>query len=122
MAVKIRLKRMGAKKKPFYRIVVADSRKARDGQVIEELGYYDPLKEPADIKIDGLKARKWISNGAQPTDIVKALLKKSGALDAVEAEAEAVVAEADETALPDIPKEENKGEAQPDDSEPADSE
>ena len=82
MAVKIRLKRMGAKKKPFYRIVVADSRKTRDGQVIEELGYYDPLKEPAEIKIDGGKAQKWISNGAQPTDIVKALLKKSGALEA----------------------------------------
>jgi len=81
MAVKIRLKRMGAKKKPFYRIVVADSRKARDGQVIEELGYYDPLKDPAEIKVEGARARYWVSNGAQPTDIVRALLKKSGALE-----------------------------------------
>lgn len=81
MAVKIRLKRMGAKKKPFYRIVVADSRKSRDGQVIEELGYYDPLKEPAEVKVDLNKARKWISNGAQPTDIVKALLNKNGIAD-----------------------------------------
>jgi small subunit ribosomal protein S16 len=85
MSVKIRLKRMGAKKKPFYRIVVADSRSPRDGKFIEELGYFDPLKDPAIIKIDGKKARKWISNGAQPTDTVKALLKKSGALDATDA-------------------------------------
>ena len=96
MAVKIRLKRMGAKKKPFYRIVVADSRKTRDGQVIEELGYYDPLKEPAEIKIDGGKARKWIANGAQPTDIVKSLLKRSGALDAaaIDTEEEAIAGSA----------------------------
>ncbi len=80
MAVKIRLRRMGAKKAPFYRIVVADSRSPRDGRFIEELGYYDPTKDPADVKIDGDKAKKWISNGAQPTDTVKALLKKNGVL------------------------------------------
>ena len=77
MAVKIRLRRMGAKKAPFYRVVVADSRYPRDGRFIEEIGYYDPTKEPAVIKIDGEKAKTWISNGAQPTDTVKALLKKS---------------------------------------------
>ena len=74
--VKIRLRRMGAKKAPFYRVVVADSRYPRDGRFIEEIGYYNPMKEPADIKIDGEKAQKWIANGAQPTDTVKALLKK----------------------------------------------
>lgn len=77
MAVKIRLRRMGAKKKPFYRIVVADSRFPRDGRFIEEIGYYNPLKNPAEIKVDAEKAKQWISNGAQPTDTVKALLKKS---------------------------------------------
>ena len=77
MAVKIRLRRMGAKKAPFYRVVVADSRYPRDGRFIEELGYYDPTKDPAVIKIDGEKAKKWIANGAQPTDTVKAILKKS---------------------------------------------
>ena len=76
MAVKIRLRSMGAKKAPFYRVVVADSRYPRDGRFIEEIGYYNPMKEPADIKIDGEKAQKWIANGAQPTDTVKALLKK----------------------------------------------
>ena len=81
MAVKIRLKRMGAKKKPFYRVIVADSRTTRDGKFIEELGYFDPLKDPAEIRIDGEKARKWIANGAQPTDTVRALLKKCGALE-----------------------------------------
>ena len=80
MAVKIRLRRMGAKKSPFYRIVVADSRFPRDGRFIEEIGYYDPTKEPAVVKIDAEKAQKWIANGAQPTDTVKALLKKNGAL------------------------------------------
>ena len=80
MAVKIRLRRMGAKKSPFYRIVVADSRYPRDGRFIEEIGYYDPTKEPAVVKIDAEKAQKWITNGAQPTDTVKALLKKNGAL------------------------------------------
>ncbi len=77
MAVKIRLRRMGAKKAPFYRVVVADSRFPRNGRFIEELGFYDPTKEPAVIKIDGEKAKKWIANGAQPTDTVKVLLKKS---------------------------------------------
>ncbi len=77
MAVKIRLRRMGAKKTPFYRVVVADSRYPRDGRFIEEIGYYNPLTDPAEIKIDAEKAKKWIANGAQPTDTVKALLKKS---------------------------------------------
>lgn len=78
MAVKIRLRRMGAKKSPFYRIVVADSRFPRDGRFIEEIGYYNPLVEPVDIKVDLEKAKKWVANGAQPTDTVKALLKKAG--------------------------------------------
>ena len=78
--VKIRLKRMGAHKKPFYRVVVADSRKPRDGRFIEELGYFDPLKEPNEIKIDAEKAQKWLANGAQPTDRVKALFKEAGIL------------------------------------------
>ena len=76
MAVKIRLRRMGAKKAPFYRIVVADSRYPRDGRFIEEIGYYNPMTEPSEVKIDPEKAKKWISNGAQPTDTVKDLLKK----------------------------------------------
>ena len=76
--VKIRLRRMGAKKAPFYRVVVADSRKARDGRFIEEIGTYDPLTEPATINIDMERANYWISNGAQPTDTVKALLKIQG--------------------------------------------
>ncbi len=80
MAVKIRLKRMGAKKAPFYRIVVADSRTARDGKAIAEIGYYNPTKDPIDLKVDVEEAKKWISNGAQPTDTVRALLKKSGAI------------------------------------------
>ena len=80
MAVKIRLRRMGAKKAPFYRVVVADSRFPRDGRFIEEIGYYNPLTDPAEVVIDGEKAKKWISNGAQPTDTVKALLKKNGIL------------------------------------------
>lgn len=78
MAVKIRLKRMGAHKKPFYRVVVADARSSRDGRFIEELGYYNPLTEPVDVKIDAEKAKKWISNGAQPTETVRSLLKKTG--------------------------------------------
>jgi len=78
MAVKIRLRRMGAKKAPFYRVVVADSRYPRDGRFIEEIGTYNPLTEPASINIDTEKAQKWIKNGAQPTDIVKKLLKESG--------------------------------------------
>ncbi len=80
MAVKIRLRRMGAKKAPFYRIVVADSRYPRDGRFIEELGYYDPTKEPSVLKVDDEKAKSWIANGAQPTDTVKALLKKNGTI------------------------------------------
>ena len=80
MAVKLRLRRMGAKKAPFYRIVVADSRFPRDGRFIEEIGYYNPLTDPAEISIDGEKAKKWIANGAQATDTVKSLLKKSGVL------------------------------------------
>ena len=80
MAVKIRLRRIGAKKAPFYRVVVADSRYPRDGRFIEEIGYYNPLVEPADVKIDAEKAKQWISNGAQPTDTVKSLLKKNGIL------------------------------------------
>ena len=81
MAVKIRLRRMGAKKAPFYRVIVADSRSPRDGRFIEEIGYYNPLTEPAEIKIDAEKAKKWIGNGAQPTETVKSLFKKSGILD-----------------------------------------
>lgn len=78
MSVKIRLRRMGAKKAPFYRVVVADSRYPREGRFIDEIGYYNPLTDPADIKIDAEKAERWMTNGALPTDTVKALLKKSG--------------------------------------------
>ena len=81
MAVKIRLKRMGMKKHPFYRIVVADVRSPRDGRFIEEIGYYDPMKQPAEIKVDNEKAAQWMKNGAQPTDTVRTLLKKSGAIE-----------------------------------------
>ncbi len=81
MAVKMRLRRLGAKKAPFYRVVVADSRYPRDGRFIEELGYYNPMTTPAEIKIDAEKAKKWIANGAQPTETVKSLLKKSGIVD-----------------------------------------
>ena len=77
MAVKIRLTRMGKKKNPFYRIVVADERTRRDGAPIEEIGYYNPMTNPADVKIDAEKATKWLNNGAQPTDTVRALLKKN---------------------------------------------
>ena len=80
MAVKIRLRRMGAKKAPVYRIVVADSRFPRDGRFIEEIGTYNPLTEPAEIKIDTERALEWMKNGAQPTDTVKSLLKRVGAL------------------------------------------
>lgn len=79
MALKIRLRRMGAKKAPFYRVVVADSRSPRDGRFVEELGYYDPMKNPADIKINVEKANEWIKNGAQPTETVKSLLNKAQA-------------------------------------------
>lgn len=78
--VKIRLKRMGAHKKPFYRVVVADSRAPRDGKFIEEIGYYNPLTDPADIKIDDEKAKKWLGTGAQPTETVRSLFKKTGIL------------------------------------------
>ncbi|MFZ5966353.1 MAG: 30S ribosomal protein S16 [Bacillota bacterium] len=84
MAVKIRLKRMGAKKKPFYRLVVADSRSPRDGRFIEEIGYYNPVSEPVDVKIDDEKAMKWLKNGAQPTDTVRDLFKKYGVLEKFE--------------------------------------
>ena len=79
--VKIRLRRMGAKKAPFYRVVVADERVQRDGACIEEIGTYNPLTNPAEIKIDAEAAKKWIANGAQPTDTVKALLKKAGVIE-----------------------------------------
>lgn len=78
MAVKIRLRRMGAKKAPFYRIVVADSRSPRDGRFIEEIGYYNPMTDPATIKLDEEKAQKWLTSGAQPTETVKSILTKSG--------------------------------------------
>ena len=81
MAVKLRLTRLGAKKNPYYRVVVADSRYPRDGRFIEVIGTYNPMTEPAEIKIDTEKAKTWIKNGAQPTDTVKALLKKTGAID-----------------------------------------
>jgi len=80
MAVKIRLKRIGAKKAPYYRIVVADSRYPRDGRFIEEIGIYHPLETPSGVRIDEEKAKKWLDNGAQPTDTVRALLKKTGVL------------------------------------------
>lgn len=78
--LKIRLRRMGAKKAPFYRIVVADSRAPRDGAFVEEIGYYNPLTDPAEIKVDNEKAADWMRKGAQPTDTVRVLLKKSGAI------------------------------------------
>ena len=80
MAVKIRLRRMGAKKAPFYRIVVADSRYPRNGRFIEEIGYYDPAKTPVTVQIDAEKAKTWMSNGAQPTDTVRSLLKANNIL------------------------------------------
>ncbi len=81
MSVKIRLKRMGAKKKPFYRIVVADSRSPRDGKFIEELGYYNPLKDPGEVKINDERAIAWLLDGAQPTETVRVLLKKNNILE-----------------------------------------
>lgn len=80
MAVKIRLRRMGAHKAPFYRIVVSDSRSPRDGRFIEEIGYYNPLTEPSDVRIDEEKALKWLQNGAQATDTVRSLLSKAGVM------------------------------------------
>ena len=79
--VKIRLRRMGAKKAPYYRVVVADSRYPRDGRFIEEVGYYDPMTEPATVKLEGEKIAQWLANGAQPTETVKALFKKSGIIE-----------------------------------------
>lgn len=81
MAVKIRLKRMGANKKPFYRIVVADSRAPRDGKFIEEIGYYNPVSEPKQVKINDEKANKWLQVGAQPTEAVKKLLQGQGIIE-----------------------------------------
>ncbi|MBQ2733235.1 MAG: 30S ribosomal protein S16 [Clostridia bacterium] len=81
MAVKIRLTRIGKKKAPSYRVIVADSRSPRDGRFIEEIGYFDPLTTPETVKIDADKAKTWIKNGAQPTDTVRALLKKSGIIE-----------------------------------------
>ena len=78
MAVKLRLKRMGSKKSPFYRIVAADSRSPRDGRIIESLGYYNPTKNPAEVKIDAELAMKWLNNGAQPSDTVRNLQSKDG--------------------------------------------
>ncbi len=78
MAVKIRLRRMGAKKAPFYRIIVADSRSPRDGRFIEEVGYYNPMTNPATIKVEAEKVQKWLDTGAQPTETVKSILTKSG--------------------------------------------
>ena len=81
MAVKIRLRRMGAKKAPFYRVIVADSKSPRDGKCIEEIGTFDPMKNPVELQIDAENAKQWIKNGAQPTETVKALLKKSGVIE-----------------------------------------
>ena len=81
MAVKLRLKRMGAKKRPFYRVVAADSRSPRDGRFIEVVGTYNPITDPAEIKIDEEKALKWLQNGAEPTDTVRDILKKQGILE-----------------------------------------
>ncbi len=81
MAVKLRLTRMGAKKHPTYRIVAIDERKARDGQYLEKVGFYDPNKNPAEVKIDAELAKKWLNNGAQPTDTVRAMLKKAGIIE-----------------------------------------
>ena len=78
MAVKIRLRRMGQKKAPFYRIVVADSRSPRDGRFVDEIGYYDPTKEPSEIRVDEEAAKKWLANGAQPTQTVEKILKTAG--------------------------------------------
>ena len=81
MAVKIRLNRMGAKKNPFYRVIIADERSPRNGRFIEEIGTYNPMVDPAEVKIDAEKAKKWLGNGAQPTETVRSLLKKSGIID-----------------------------------------
>ncbi len=121
MAVKIRLRRMGAHKKPFYRIVVADSRSPRDGKCIEELGYYNPMVNPAEVKLDLEKAQKWIATGAQPTEIIKSLInnienpktetrvKKSKKVKAAEAAAKEAAAKATTEIKEEVPvKEESK--------------
>jgi len=101
MSVKIRLRRMGAKKRPFYRLVVADSRVARDGRFIETLGYYNPCVQPSDIKIDGDRARYWLGVGAQPSDTAAGLLKSQGLLDRLPgAKASVPTDPAPETATP----------------------
>jgi small subunit ribosomal protein S16 len=79
--VKIRLRRMGAKKHPFYRLVVADARSPRDGRFIEHLGYYDPMKDPVEVKIDAEKVRRWLLQGAQPSEAARSLLKREGILE-----------------------------------------
>ncbi len=86
MAVKIRMRRMGSKKRPFYRFVVADSRSPRDGRFIEEIGYYNPISDPVDIMIKDDRAIKWLNDGAQPTDTVRALFKKHGVYDKLDKE------------------------------------
>jgi len=96
--VKIRLKRMGAKKAPFYRIVVADSRSPRGGKTLDEIGTYDPTKQPSEIRVDTQAAQEWIKKGAQPTDTVKALLKKAGAYEAPLSSPEVANVEAPEEA------------------------
>jgi len=83
LATRIRLRRMGGKKAPFYRVVVADSRSPRDGRFIEEIGYYNPVSQPETIKIDTEKAIKWVNSGAQPSETVKALFKKAGVMQAI---------------------------------------
>lgn len=84
MSVRIRLRRMGAKKRPFYRIVVADSRQARDGRFIDQVGHYDPTTEPPTMKVDEEKAKMWLGRGAQPSDVVKSLLRKAGVIESVQ--------------------------------------
>ncbi len=103
MSVKIRLRRMGAKKRPFYRMVVADSRVARDGRFIETLGYYNPCVQPSDIKIDGDRARYWLGVGAQPSDTAAGLLKSQGIMDRLpKAEPEANAGTMPESAAPAV--------------------
>lgn len=106
MAVKIRLRRMGAKKKPFYRIVVADSRRQRDGRFIEEIGYYDPLKQPKKVVVDADKANKWIANGAKPTDTVDRLFRENAVYNKEE-----TIAEATEESTEEATEEHDEAEA-----------
>ena len=99
MSVKIRLKRIGAKKNPFYRIIVADSRSPRDGRFIEEIGYYDPLTKPITVKIDNERAMNWLNNGAKPTDTVNRLFKQNGMYDAAKVEVEVEVEDESEAKI-----------------------